>query len=282
MSEVTAKMIQELRARTGVGMSKCKAALVRAEGSIEKAIELLRKEGMASSVKKEGRETKDGFIGFFETDDVISLVEINSETDFVAKNERFRIFLEDIVKQAATDRISSRENLLKAPFLKDSSLTVDDERNLLIQKFGENINIRRIELIEKRKGSSYGIYSHMNGKIVSVVEIGGADDEGELAKEVAMHVAAEAPEYLREEDIPKEVLEKEREIALSQVKGKPENIIERIVEGKIKAFSQSVSLVNQKYVKDNTQSVEQFVSSHGAKVSKGLSVSGFWYWKVGS
>jgi elongation factor Ts len=278
---VTSQMIKELRERTGVGMSKCKDALVRAEGSIEKAIEILRKEGMASAVKKEGREVKEGFIRAFEMDRAISLVEINSETDFVAQNEKFKTFLSDIAEQIAVSKISSKEDLLRAKFIRDEAVTVDEYRNLLVQKFGENIQIKRLELIEKCENCSYGIYTHMLGKIVTVVEVEGSQESGKVAKEIAMHVAAESPDYLKPEDVEKRVLEKEKEIARSQIKGKPEEIIEKIVEGKMRSFYESSCLLNQKYVKDPSMTVEKFLKIEGDRENKTLNVKRFWYWKVG-
>jgi elongation factor Ts len=278
---ITSQMIKELRERTGVGMSKCKDALVRAEGSIDKAIEILRKEGMASAVKKEGREVKEGFIRAFETDEAISLVEINSETDFVAQNEKFKIFLSDIAKQIAISKISSKEELLKSKFISDEAITVDEYRNLLVQKFGENIQIKKLEIIEKCENCSYGIYTHMLGKIVTVVEVEGSQESQGLAKEISMHVAAESPDYLKPEDVDKDVLEKEKEIARSQIKGKKEEIVEKIVEGKMRSFFEKSCLLNQKYVKDPSITVEKFLKIEGDKENKTLSIKRFWYWKVG-
>lgn len=279
--DITSAMIKDLRERTGVGMSKCKDALVRAGGSIEKAIEILRKEGMASAVKKEGRETKDGFIDFAETDETIALIELNSETDFVAQNERFKFFLADICNQAATTRPSSLQELLAQKFEADESITVDEYRNILIQKFGENIQIRRMEIIQKEENCSYGIYKHMGGKIVTLVEIDGSSEVGEIAKEVAMHVAADRPDYLSPDDVDPAVLEKEKDIASSQIKNKPANMVEKIVEGKMKAFYDSVCLLNQKFIKDTAITVKQYVERAGIQKNLTLSVTRFWYWKIG-
>ncbi len=279
--EITSAMIKELRERTGVGMSKCKDALVRAGGSIEKAIEILRKEGMASAVKKEGRETKDGFIDAAETDETIALVELDSETDFVAQNERFKFFLADLCSQAANKRPSSLQELLSQKFEGDETITVDEYRNILIQKFGENIQIKRMEVIEKDSDSSYGIYKHMGGKIVTVVEIAGSKNAKDVAKEVAMHVAADAPDYLSPDDVDPTVLEKEKDIARSQIKNKPANMVEKIVEGKMKAFYDTVCLLNQKFIKDNAITVKQYVEKAGIEKNLTLSVARFWYWKVG-
>ncbi len=283
MSEtITVKMLQELRDRTGVGMSKCKDALVRATGNIDGAIEILRKEGMTSSVKKEGRETKEGFIGVKEKNDWIALVEVNAETDFVAKNEAFTVFVDDLSEQLALlEKPLSLEAFLKQKFITDSSITVDEFRNLMVQKFGENIKIKRIELIKKQKNHSYGIYSHMGGKIVTIVALSGSEGEKELARSVAMHVAAESPDYLKPVDVPKNIVAKEEEIAKSQIKNKPEHIIEKIVQGKINAFYDQVCLNRQKYIKEPTSTVESFIKAAGIKSGEELSISSFWYWKIG-
>ena len=281
MSNITAEMVKQLRERTGVGMSKCKDALVRAGASIDKAIDILRKEGMASAVKKEGRETKEGLIGAYETSDVVSLVEINCETDFVAQNEKFQTLLSDLSTQAADTRPDSIEQFVSQKFIADESMTIEDYRNLLVQTFGENILIKNVKVIAKKENCSYGIYSHMGGKIVTVVEIEGATNVSGIAKDIAMHVAAETPEFLNVADIPKDILDKEKEIAASQVKNKPANIIEKIIEGKIKAFADGVCLLNQKFVKDTSLTVKQFVETAGVKENMTLSVKQFWYWKIG-
>jgi elongation factor Ts len=281
MSEITADMIKELRERSGVGMSKCKDALVEADGNMEKAIEILRKAGLTSSVKKEGRETKEGVIMVHQTNDTLAFLEVNSETDFVAKNEKFKQFAENISKQAAESKPKSLEDFIKEKYKKDPSLTIDGYRNLMIQALGENIQIKRLEIFHKDKDASYGIYSHMGGKIVSVVEIKGASSEQVLAYDIAMHVAAEDPAYLKPEEIPENIKKKEEEIARSQIKGKPENVIEKIVLGKIKAFENQVCLIFQPFVKDNTITVSDFVAKRSKDISKPLKITCFWRWKIG-
>ncbi|HRW58072.1 MAG TPA: translation elongation factor Ts [Chlamydiales bacterium] len=282
MSNITAEMIKDLRVRTGVGMSKCKEALVKADGDAEKAIEILRKEGMASAVKKEGRETKEGFVGYTETADAIIMVEVNAETDFVANHDNFKKFIEDLVTHAAKTRPASLEEFLKATCTReDKEITIDEYRNLLVQKFGENIQVRRIEVICKAEDASYGVYSHMNGKIVTVVEISGSKDAVDIAKSVAMHVAADSPEYLASEDIPANVKAKEEEIARSQIKGKPDFVVEKIVEGKLRAFAEQECLREQKFVKDPSVSVSQYVKNAGKEKGADLTISHFWRWKVG-
>ncbi len=281
MKEITSDMIKELRERTGVGMGKCKEALVLAMGDMEKAIDHLRKVGMAAGVKKEGRETKEGLILTGEDKDSLVLAEANVETDFVAQNDRFKHFLHDVVKQALETKPASLADFLAQPYFKDKSITIDQYRNLVIQALGENIQVRRLEIIHKHPSSSYGIYSHMGGKLVVVVEIEGASDQEGIAKEIAMHIAAENPDYLKTEEIPPHILAREEEIARSQVQGKPANIVDKIVAGKIKAFADQACLIHQKYVKDTSVTVQQFLDICAKKLGKSLSIRCFWRWKVG-
>lgn len=281
MKEITADMIKVLRERTGVGMGKCKEALVLAEGDMEKAIDVLRKAGMAAAGKKEGRETKEGLILAAEDKQHLVLAEANAETDFVVQNDRFKHFLHDCVKQALETKPKSLSDFIQQPYYKDKSITIDQYRNLVIQSLGENIQLRRLELIPKHPNSSYGIYSHMGGKLVVVVEVAGASDQEGIAKEIGMHVAAENPEYLKPEEVPPTVLVREEEIARSQVQGKPANIIDKIVAGKIKAYTDQFCLVNQKYIKDTSVTIQQFLEACSKKIGKPLSVKCFWRWKVG-
>lgn len=281
MKEITADMIKELRERTGVGMGKCKEALVLAEGDMEKAIDVLRKAGMAAAVKKEGRETKEGLILTAEDKHHVILAEANAETDFVVQNDRFKHFLHDCVKQALETRPKSLAEFVQQPYYKDKSITIDQYRNLVIQALGENIQLRRIELLPKHSNSSFGIYSHMGGKLVVVVEIQGAADQEGIAKEIAMHAAAENPDYVKPEEIPPTVLAREEEIARSQIQGKPANIADKIVAGKIKAYTDQVCLIHQKYIKDTSVTVQQFLEVCAKKIGKPLSIKCFWRWKVG-
>lgn len=282
MSEaITMDLIKELRERTGVGMSKCKEALVLSEGDMEKAIDHLRKTGMAAGVKKEGRETKEGIILTKEDEESLIVAEANVETDFVAQNERFVQFLQDVLDQALKAKPESLEALMALPYEKDPSITLDGYRNLVIQALGENIQMRRFEVLPKGSDRSFGVYSHMGGKLVVIVEIAGASDEQAMAKELGMHIAAESPEYLNREEIPAEVIAREEDVARSQVKGKPENIVEKILTGKIKAFSEQVCLLNQKYVKDSSKTVEAVLQEHGKSAGKTLSIRRFLRWQVG-
>lgn len=280
-TKVTPDMVKQLRERTGVGMGKCKEALDQAGGDMEKAIDILRKAGMASAVKKEGRETKEGMIATAETHDAIALVEINAETDFVVQNDKFKLFVHEIAKQAADTKAASLEALLVQHSHQDKTLTVDQYRAIVMQSIGENIKIKRVEVFMKGPSKSLGIYSHMNGKIVTLVEIEGASGHEHLAREIAMHVAAESPEYLKPEEVPASVKAREEEIARSQVVGKPPQIVDKIVEGKMKAFYDQVCLLGQKFVKDTSITIADLVANEAKKSGKPLALKWFLRWKVG-
>jgi elongation factor Ts len=283
MTAVTAQMIKSLRDRTGVGMIKCKNALVESEGDIEGAIALLRKAGIASAVKKESREAKEGAIDFVENTNAIGIVQMNAETDFVVNNEKFRDFLHVMAEEMSVGNATTLEAFIAAPFSKEAGKTVDEKRKEMISVLGENILISKVIFLKKESDVSYGIYSHMNGKILTLVEIAGSSDEQDLAKDIAMHAAAEAPEYLSADDIPKEIKAQEEEIAKSRVPaGKPAEIVEKIVSGKMQAFYNDVCLVNQKYIKDNSTSIQNLVSSRGKEVGKELKVKGFYRLQIGA
>ncbi len=281
VTQVTAGMIKELRVKTGVSMSKCKEALVEAEGDLEQAIVILRKKGMASASKKEGREAKEGSIAVCETETTIALVELNAETDFVANNEIFLSFLKEMAQLVAEKKPSSVEELLALPYPGDESVTVDQHRAIIIQKIGENIQVRRLATFERNGDSSIGVYSHMGGKIVSLVEVKGSADESELARGIAMHVAAARPQYLNPETIPASVIEQEREIAKEQVKGKPEHIMDKILDGKVRAFQDEMCLTCQKFIRDDKKTVQQVVGERSKESGKELSLTSYTCWKIG-
>lgn len=278
---VTPAMIKELRDRTGVGMGKCKEALEEAKGDMELAIANLRKAGMASAVKKEGRETKEGMIGTAETKDTVAIVEVNAETDFVVKNERFKQFLDSIAEEVARTNPPSLDAFLQQKFSKEPGLTIDQYRATIVQTIGENIQIRRILTLKKTPDRSVGVYSHLGGKIVTVVEITGSGKEEALAKDIAMHTAAAAPEYLSPEKVPQAIIDNEKDIARSQIQGKPANIIDKIVEGKINAFYDAATLVRQKYIKDDSITITELVNRKAKEGGKPLAVTNFIRWSVG-
>ncbi|HSX04518.1 MAG TPA: translation elongation factor Ts [Rhabdochlamydiaceae bacterium] len=278
---ITAEMVKQLRERTGVGMGKCKEALEQAHGDMEVAISNLRKAGIASAVKKEGREANEGLIGVGESKDAFALIEVNSETDFVTQNEKFRQFLRDIANEAAELKPSNLDRFLSEKCTKDPSLTIDAYRALMVQSLGENIRIKRMLVIPKKSDISLGVYSHMGGKIVAVVELSGGSGNEILARDIAMHVAAEAPDYLNPEEVPADVKAKEEDIAKSQAQGKPPQMLEKIIQGKLEAFYALSCLLRQKYVKDNTVNITQLLERESKAVGKKFHIVKFFRWKVG-
>jgi len=278
MTEITMDLIKKLRERTGIGINKCKEALAEANGDIELAIDNLRKAGMASAVKKEGRETSEGMIATAENEEAAVVVEVNAETDFVVRNEHFQAFAAEVAQQIVAEGPSSLESFLNSPSDADGSLTVDQRRASVVQTLGENVRIKRFERWAKGKDTSIGLYSHMGGKIVVMVEIVGSDQVSDLAREVAMHAAAESPDYLTPDDVPADVTEHEKEIARSQVQGKPANIIDKIVEGKVQAYYKQVCLTLQPFVKDSSTTVEQLVKNRG----ENLRIARFLRWQMGA
>jgi len=281
MATISAAMIKELRDRTGVGMGKCKEALEKAEGDMELAINNLRKDGIASAVKKEGRTANEGMIGIAEHNNVIAIVEVNAETDFVVKNDRFKKFLDEITQEVAATSPASLESFKAQKFSKDPSLTIEEYRATVVQAIGENIQIKRLMLVNKTSDKSIGIYSHMGGKIVTMVEITGTSSEEALAKDIAMHTAAAAPEYLSPEEVPASVLENEKDVARGQMQGKPANMLDKIVEGKVNSYYDSACLVRQKFIKNDQLTITELVNQAAKTAGKPLQVTAFIRWVVG-
>ena len=269
------ELIKELRHKTGVGVGKCKEALEETHGNLDEAVALLRKKGIATAVKKEDREAKEGLIGVGETDKCVAFVEVNAETDFVVQNERFLKFLQLVAQEAAKTSPADVESFLKQKSHDGS--TIDELRASVIQAIGENIQISRLLVIPKSSHKTVGFYSHMGGKVVTAVVIEGDDKQANLAKEISMHIAAAAPEYLVPEEVPEKIIQQEREIAKEQMKGKPDEIIEKILVGKMNKFYDDVCLTRQKYIKDDSISIQDMVKKAGS----GLKLSQFLRWQVG-
>lgn len=260
---ITAALVKELRERTGAGMMECKKALVETDGDIDAAIELMRKQGMAKADKKAGRVAAEGVIEVACSDDgkTVALVEVNSETDFVAKDENFLSF------SKAVAAVALAEKPVDAAALSALSLdgqTVDEARQALIAKIGENITVRRCQVIECR-GDVLGVYSH-GVRIGVVVDLKGGDED--LARDLAMHIAASRPVCVSQDDVPAELVEKEKEIVTAQAaeSGKPAEIIEKMVTGRINKFLNEISLLGQPFVKDPDQKIEKLLKSAGAEV----------------
>ena len=258
--EITASLVKELRERTGAGMMDCKAALKDASGDIESAIEIMRKSGAAKAAKKAGRIAAEGIISIKQKENNIVMIEVNCETDFVAKDDNFLSFSEDIVDVAMSHDVNDIDNLLK---LKIGNQTIEEAAQQLVTKIGEKVTIRRFE--KRSIENQAGIYLH-GTRIGVVVEVEGGDQE--LAKDIAMHIAASKPLYIDESNVTKEVLDKEREIYMVQAQesGKPLDIIEKIVNGRIKKYIKEITLLGQSFVKDPDQSIEKILKLSEAKV----------------
>lgn len=256
MAEITAALVKELRERTGAGMMECKKALVEAAGDIELAIDNMRKSGQAKAAKKAGRVAAEGVILIKIAADgkYGVVVELNCETDFVAKDAGFKAFGEEVANAALNERITDVE-ALKAKY--------EEQRTALVAKIGENINIRRIAVLT---GDALGSYMH-GARIGVLVAATGADEE--LIKHVAMHIAASKPEYVKAEDVPADVVAREHQIQLdiAMQSGKPREIAEKMVEGRMRKFTGEISLTGQNFVMDPSKTVGQLLKEHNAAVT---------------
>lgn len=262
--QITAAQVKTLRERTGAGMMECKKALVENNGDLEVAVEAMRKSGAAKADKKSGRIAAEGLVDIAVSDGkgTAVIVEVNSETDFVAKADDFIAFVQEIGQCVLNNRPADVEALLGLSLANGSS--VEDNRRELIAKIGENINVRRFHVVECA-GNSLGAYKH-GTRIAVLVNMQGGDEA--LAKDIAMHVAASRPVCVDESGVPAEVVEKEREIFSAQAaeSGKPENIIEKMVEGRMKKFMKEVTLLGQPFVKDPDLTVQKLLADRGASV----------------
>lgn len=274
----TAQDVKTLRERTGCGMMDCKKVLTEAEGDMEKAAELLREKGLAAANKKAGRIASEGMVYAFADADagVGAVVEVNSETDFVAKNEGFQKFVQDIAEVVMKQDPADVDALLAA---KMGSGTVEDELREKILVIGENLKIRRFA---RFTGTSCA-YVHGGGTHGVLVQFNTGDDVAKkpefvaFGKDIAMHIAAENPTYLRREDVPAEVLDKEREILKAQAinEGKPEAIADKMVEGRVKKFYETNCLLDQKFVKDNDVTIAQYVANTAKELGGDIQIVNF-------
>ncbi|HCS27281.1 MAG TPA: elongation factor Ts [Spongiibacteraceae bacterium] len=259
MTAVTASMVKELRERTGLGMMECKKALVEADGSIEVAIEELRKSSGMKAAKKAGRTAADGIAAVKVAEDGSFgvLVEVNSETDFVARDDNFLGFVGKVVDKAFDTKQSDVAELMAGD--------LESAREALVQKIGENISVRRVSVVTA-EGGAVGAYVHSNNRIGVLVALKGGDVE--VARDVAMHVAAVNPAVAKPEDMSAELIEKEREIytAQAQESGKPAEIIEKMIDGRIRKFLAENSLTEQAFVKDPDTTVGKLLKGAGADI----------------
>ena len=256
--EIKASQVKELRDMTGVAMMDCKKALVECEGNIEKALDLLRSNSALKAEKKSSRVAADGILVVSVNEDYATLVELNSETDFAAKDANFLSFGEKVKEYI------SKNKIFEASVLKESSL--EDDRKALVQTIGENIQIRRLVTLEFDSSMNVGIYIHSDSKLGSLVVTKDGNDE--IAKDIAMHVSAFNPLCLSQDDIDKEVLEREKAIYQNQAQdsGKPQDIMDKMVDGKIKRFLSEVSLISQNFVKDPDITVQEYLEKGGATI----------------
>ena len=263
---VTASQVKELREKTGAGMMDCKKVLTETNGDEEKAIELLRERGITKAAKKSDRIAAEGLVETYISEDgkVGVVVEVNAETDFVARNEEFRNFVADVAKQVAKENPANVEALLEEKSIVEPDKTVKEVLTNKIATIGENMSIRRFERFETN--NLLESYIHGEGKIAVLVEMENATQE--LAKDICLQIAAARPEYLTREDVPETRLAKEMEILKAQAmnEGKPEAIAEKIVQGRLGKFYSEICLVEQEFVKDPDVKVGKLVESKGAKI----------------
>lgn len=267
---ITASMVKELREKTGAGMMDCKKALVEADGNIDRAIDILREKGLSQAAKKSDRIAAEGLVGMVISEDGknAAMAEVNSETDFVAKNEEFQNFVANVTKVAMDKKPKDLEELLASNF--DEQMTVEAKLTAMISKIGENMNVRRFSSLSIEKGRISG-YVHGAGKIAVLVKLEANSDSdklNELGKDIAMQVAAMNPRYISRDDVDQDYIAHEKDILIQQAlnEGKAENIVEKMVEGRLQKQLKEVCLLEQTFVKDSDKTVKDIV----AEASKAL------------
>jgi elongation factor Ts len=260
---VTAAMVKELRERTGAGMMECKKALVETGGDMDGAIEFLRKSGLAQADKKASRVAAEGKIALAVSDDghEAVMVEVNCETDFVAKDDSFMAFAEAVARNALAASPADVDALMQTPI---DGATVEEARQALVSKIGENIQVRRF--VRSSSEGALGAYVH-GGRIGVLVDLSGGDEE--LARDLAMHVAAMNPEFVSADDVPADVMAREKDILIAQAEGsgKPPEIVEKMVEGRLRKHLSGITLLGQAFVKDGDLTVEKLLKQSGAHVN---------------
>jgi elongation factor Ts len=261
---ITAALVKELRERTGSGMMECKKALVANGGDIEAAIKAMRESGKTKADKKAGRIAAEGLIVIQQDNNHAVMVEVNSETDFVSKADDFKGFCDAVATTILQHSPSNLENLMAAT-LNGSEKSVEDARKDLIAKIGENVNVRRFALMDTQAAGNLGIYLH-GTRIGVLVDMRGGS--AELAKDIAMHIAASRPMCVSADQVPTETMDKEKEIFAAQAasSGKPANIIEKMVEGRVRKFLGEITLLGQPFIKEPDQSVEKLLKTNKANV----------------
>jgi len=264
--QISAAMVKELRERTGAGMMDCKQALVAVDGDIDAAVENMRKAGQASADKKAGRVAAEGLLAIAPARDGTGavMVEVNCETDFVAKEDEFKAFVEQVSRRALQDRPGDMEALAALPLEQDGAQSIEERRRELVARIGENITLRRLRHMTC-EGGRIGTYLH-GGRIGVMVAMHDSDEA--VARDMAMHIAASNPLAVSEADLPAAVMEKEREILKAQVadSGKAPEIQQKMITGRLAKYLREVTLLGQPFVKDTDRSVEQYLNEAGASV----------------
>lgn len=286
MAEITASMVKELRETSGAGMMDCKKALAACDGDMQKSIDFLREKGLAQAAKKSDRIAAEGLTAMAISTDGRkgAVVEVNSETDFVAKNEEFKEFVDNVAKIVVNSNVKDIEELKAVKYL-DQAETVQDVLTTKIAKIGENMNLRRFETIEVSSGAVLG-YVHGAGKISVIIGLeseASFTDLEELGKDLAMQVAAMKPKYITKDDVDADYIAHEREVLMAQAlnEGKPQNIVEKMVEGRLQKELKEVCLVEQVFVKDSDLTVNKLIENISKKLGKSIKISAVKRFEVG-
>lgn len=262
MAQITAKLVKELRDKTGAGMMDCKKALQATDGDIDAAIDYLREQGIASAGKKADRIATEGLVEIAINGNDAAIVEVNAETDFVARNDQFQNLVKKIAEHIVATKPADLEELNNSEI---DGQSVDELMKSAIATIGENMNIRRFQVESKTDNDAFGEYKHMGGTIGVLTVVEGSTDE-EVAKDVAMHAAALNPKYTSADEVSQEELDQEREVLRNQAlnEGKPENIVDKMVEGRMRKYLEEIVITSQPFVKDSDKTVGEFLKGNGA------------------
>ena len=265
MANITAQLVKELREKTGAGMMDCKKALLSTEGDIDAAIDFLREKGLAAAGKKADRIAAEGTTYILENGNEAILLEVNAETDFVAKNDKFQVLVSSLAEQLLSAKPESVEAALE---LEKDGVKIADQISTATATIGEKISLRRFEIKTKTDADAFGSYLHMGGRIGVLVVLEGSTDAA-AAKDIAMHIAAINPTYISRDEVSADEVERERKVLTEQAlnEGKPENIVAKMVEGRLGKYFEDVCLLDQAFVKNSDQKVRDFVNSLNATVT---------------
>lgn len=262
MAKITAQMVKELREKTGAGMMDCKKALAEVDGNMEAAVDFLREKGLSSAAKKADRIAAEGTAHVHVDGNEAIILEVNAETDFVAKNEGFQTLVKELAEHLLATKPATIDEANESKL--ENGLTVSQHISNAVAKIGEKITLRRFEIRTKTDADAFGPYLHMGGSIGVLVTLEGTTDE-QAAKDVAMHIAALNPKYISRDEVPAEEVEREKKVLTEQAlnEGKPENIVAKMVEGRIGKYFEEICVLDQAFVKDSDQKVGAFVKSTG-------------------